>query len=459
MNYLAIRFKNKLSSMGKNNKIIISNVIGAFSIKGIALLLSMFTMPAYIRYFDNEQVLGLWFTMLSILSWILTFDLGIGNGLRNNLVPVIINKDNIKIKKYISSAYICIGIVVLICIGIGTSIFKLVDWNIVFNISDEVVSKTTLNKAVLIIFSGIMIQFLLKLVTSILYAMQMSALTNFISLLNSIIILLYVLLAKTSSIEYNLISLSVAHVVAVNTPLLLTTIFIFTKKLKGCSPSFKYFESEYAKSIMKLGGIFFWVQIMYMILTTTNEFLITWLVDPKYVVEYQIYNKLFTLIGTFFTLGLTPIWSSVTKAVAEEDYIWVNKLFKILKKLTLIAVCFEFIMIIFFQLGINLWLGENSIDVNYVYALVFAVLGSIFIWNGVLSSIANGFGKLKVQAICFTIGTILKIPIAIILVNITSSWIGIIIANIIAMIPYCILEPLVLNKFLNKMNAGGYKNV
>lgn len=459
MSSLRIKIKYEFKTMSEKNRLIFNNIIGAFTIKGVALIVSLFTMPAYIRYFDNQQVLGLWFTMLSILSWILTFDLGIGNGLRNKLVPILVEKDYNKAKKYISSAYIGVGVLVLIGIILSLIIFPIINWNIIFNIDENVISRDVLNVASMIVFLGIMFQFLLKLITSILYAMQKSALTNLLSLLNSIIILNYVLFAKTSSVAANLIYLAFIHVLAVNLPLLIASVYIFSNKLKGCCPNLKFFRFRYAKSIMKLGGMFFWVQIMYMILTTTNEFLIIRLVGSEMVVEYQIYNKLFSLIGSFFTLALTPMWSAVTKAIVEEDYLWIKKLFRYLKLLSLVAVVCQFLMIPFLQIGINLWLGDEAIQVNYLYATVFAILGSIFIWNGVISSIANGIGKLKVQTICFTVGAIIKIPLAMLLVNVMNSWIGIIVPNIITMGMYCIIEPIIINNFIKDMEKGENKNV
>lgn len=445
-----VTFKGRINKISENNRIIIKNIISSFTIKGVALIISLFTMPAYIRYFDNQEVLGLWFTMISMISWILTFDLGIGNGLRNHLVSAIVKRDYDEIKGYISSSYFCIATIIIASIIIGIGAFNKVNWNNIFNIQSNIISNKVLSDTVIIIFIGILIQFLLKLITSILYALQKSAYINFINLVNSIIILIYVICAKTKSIEYNLISLAIVHVLAVNMPLIIATFLVFSKKLKGCFPSWRYFKLKYAKDVMKLGGVFFWIQIMYMIIIATNEFLITWLVDPKMVVEYQIYNKLFTLVGTFFTLALTPIWSAVTKAVNESDFKWLSKLFRVLKLLAICAVVFEFIMIPFLQILMNLWLKEQSLQVNYSYAFVFAVFGSILIWNGVISSIANGLGRLKVQGICFTLAVIIKIPLSAILVSIFGSWIGIIIANIISLSIYCIIEPISLNIYINK---------
>lgn len=189
---------------------------------------------------------------------------------------------------------------------------------------------------------------------------------------------------------------------------------------------------------------------MYMIITTTNEYLITFLASTELVVEYQVYNKLFTLVGTLFTLALTPIWSAVTKAHSEGNYPWIKKLYNILKLMAILAIICEFAIIPLFQFIINLWLGDNAIRVNYLFAFIFAISGSIFVWNGVISSIANGIGKLKIQSVFLTVGAIIKIPIAWILVKTFDSWIGVIVANIFAMSFYCIIQPIWINRILNK---------
>ena len=437
----------------ENNRIIINNVLGAFIVKGGALFISLFTLPAYIKYFNNQQILGLWFTMLSVLMWVLTFDLGIGNGLRNRIVHALVNKDSLLAKRYISSSYIIMGLLVFIVLCLSTLLFRFINWNTFFNIPTNIASENTMYITVCIVFGGIMLQFFLKLITSILYAIQKSAIVNLLSLCSSIIILVYVSFAKTSDISTNLIHLSIVHVLAVNIPLLLISILVFSRELKDSRPNIKYFGADYARDVMKLGGIFLWVQIMYMLITATNEFLISWLAKPEMVVEYQIYNKLFTLIGTIFTLALTPIWSAVTKAVFENNYSWIRKLYKVMKIMVILAIVCEFGLVLILEIVINFWLGDNAIQINYLYSIVFAISGSIFIWIGAITSIANGFSALRTQVIYMTIGAVIKFPLAWLLVSALNSWIGVIIANIFSLILYCVIQPFWLNRFLDKKES------
>lgn len=91
--------------MKDNTGIIYRNTIYAGLVKFFSLFIALFTTPAYMHYFNNDEILGVWFTILSVLAWILNCDMGIGNGLRNNLVYAINEKNWDKAKKYISSAY------------------------------------------------------------------------------------------------------------------------------------------------------------------------------------------------------------------------------------------------------------------------------------------------------------------------------------------------------------------
>ena len=77
----------------KNNKGIVTNVVAAFGIKGLGMIVNMLSMPLYIDYFNDNMVLGLWFTILTVVNWILSFDVGIGNGLRNHLTKALAEKD------------------------------------------------------------------------------------------------------------------------------------------------------------------------------------------------------------------------------------------------------------------------------------------------------------------------------------------------------------------------------
>ena len=95
----------------------------------------------------------------------------------------------------------------------------------------------------------------------------------------------------------------------------------------------------------------------------------------------------------------------------------------------------------FLQKFMDLWLGKGMIDVNLGYALAFVCSGSIFVLHNVNTSIGNGISYFRLQMIFMTIAAVVFIPLAYICVNITESWIGVIIANVLVLIPYEALAP------------------
>lgn len=438
--------------VSKENLNIIKNVIAAFAVKGGSLIVSMILLPLYIRFFQKQEILGIWYTILSVLNWIVVFDLGLGQGLRNQL-PKALLAHNIKYaKELISTTYILMSSLAFIIAIIGITIIRHISLYSLFNVNASIIDYAVLEKCVIIIFLGIVVQIVLKIITSILYAMQMAALVNMLALCTNIIILLSLFVMPSRDIATNLTVMSWINVIAANGPYLICSIIIFkTKILKESKPSIHAFSAKYISCIFNIGLSLLWLQIVFMIVSSTNEFLITNFTDPKYVVEYQAYYKVFKTASMVVSLALTPIWSAVTKAQIERNYSWIKKVYYIFLVLT--GVCFiaEICLIPFLQWGMNIWLGTGTIEVKTPYAIIFVLSSVIFVLHNVNTSIGNGLSLFKIQMIWMTIAAIIFIPLAWLLVKIWGSWIGVVGAGVLAMLPYEILAPFYTFKKINNM--------
>lgn len=434
-----IRFINKIKS-DDNTGIVIRNTLLASGVKGISLFIALFTTPAYMHYFSNNEVLGVWFTLLSVLVWILNCDMGIGNGLRNQLVFAINERDWEKAKKYISSSYFFLFGIGMFILFLVIIMGRFVSWNSIFNISSELVDAGTMTRAVLILLISIILQFVLRLITSILYAIQEAFIPGLLNLSTNIVMLVYVLISNAIGKNNDLVSLSYAYLAAVNIPLVIATLWVFINKMPEARPSAKYFRIDYAFSILKIGTAFLWLQIIAMVVDNTNNYLIAVFVSNSEVVEYQIYNKIFNLPMTVVMLLTTSLWSTITKAKAENDWKWIQASYdKYLKFAGLIGIA-EFAVIIPLQWIFNIWLGDKTIPVNYVCAAIFALSGTVMSLRTILANYSNGLCELRIQMVYMTIGAVANIPLAFIFSRITESYISIVLANIISMLPYCVAQ-------------------
>ena len=52
-----------LKQVSQETKLLIKNIALSIGIKGGALIISLISTPLYLRYFEDNVVLGLWFTL------------------------------------------------------------------------------------------------------------------------------------------------------------------------------------------------------------------------------------------------------------------------------------------------------------------------------------------------------------------------------------------------------------
>lgn len=428
---------------------LIKNIVASFGIKGMSIMVSVLMMPAYISFFQQDEVLGIWLSILSILTWILNFDMGLGNGLRNSLVKFLTIKDFKTAQSYITSSYIMMFGLAMIFGGIGTCIIKFLNWNHILNISEFVIPHTVLDSVVLKVFWGLILYFVTKLVGSVLLAMEKTAIEGGIHLCTNIGILIFVVLTPFDDPISALQGIAYFYIFAMNVPYLIANIIVFGWRYREIRPAMKTFDINIGTKITNIGGSFFIIQIMLLVINASNEFIISNIYGPQYVVEYQIYYKLYYCIVTLFSLVSNPIWSNVARAFEQEDYQWIWAIRKKLRIAALMGACGIGILTLIFPVITDLWLGNNYFNYNYFYGIVFAFFSISMLYVLAETSVANGMGLLKTQVVCFSVGAIFKIIFIVVLKKLSDiSWIGVIASNVLVFIPFLYFQKNQLDNFI-----------
>lgn len=446
--------KKRVSSADGKSQSLLRNIVLSLGVKGGSLFVALFTTPAYIAFFNNNEILGLWFTLLSVLSWILNCDMGIGNGLRNKLVAAISENDEARQRTLVSSSYAFLGAVAIVVALAILACSRIVDWNAVFNIPASLVDRQMLSVAIGVILLAVCLQLILNLVTSILYALQLAFVPGLLNLATNVAMLFYCLATTLIGVHGSILSMAIAYCFAVNVPLAVATVCVFSKAAPQLRPSPRAARWAEALSVLRLGAAFLWLQFMAMLLNNTSSYLITILIGNEAVVEYQIYYRIFTLASSLTLLCSTPIWSATTKAQAEDDYRWVLRVFKLFAVFGVAIVVAQFALCVPLQLIFDLWLGEGTIEAEPLPSLAFALYGSLVVWSYVVTCFANGLNELRLQTILLTFGAVINIPIACVLARLTDSYLSVVVANIIAYIPYLVGQTVWLIRYLKMKTAS-----
>lgn len=439
---------NSIKDGDKKTKNLLKNVSISFGLKGVAIIINLLLMPLYIKFFDNNIILGIWLTISSLLNYICSFDIGIGNGLRNYLIEPLERKDKDSIKSIISTSYLSMFILGFVIIILFSLIFKIIPWNIVLNINNDI-NMNEIYFMLISIFIGVIIHFVLNLINSICYAMQKSFIPSLILNITNLIIIIGLYLYKYLNFNNKIIYVSILNIISITIPYLVFTIFIFSTKLKGCFISIKFFSIKYFKKIVGLGSKFLYLQLISLLYFSTNEYLINLFTAPEFVVEFQIYNKIIYAISSIFSIMLIPLWSAVKEAMIQKDENWVRKVYNKINTIWLLTIPIFLIVIAIYKYIVIVWLGKDTnFSVNYLYLFVFSIYYFEYMKFSIIQNFANGMEKIKENAIFLSIITIIKfVSIYFVYKNLTD-WIYIIIINSLLLLPYIIVMEIIIKKEL-----------
>lgn len=400
-------------------------------------------MPLYLKYFQDDGVLGAWYTLLSIVNWIYIFDFGMGNSLRNKLVKAIEEKNYDKGRSYVETSYTIISIIGLTFVVVAVVIISCFNMNEILNVSAQLISSRDLKKAVIILAVGIVACFSLKTINAVLFAFQKSAATSLSTLLSSVTMLMFILLYNNTCQNTAFVVLAIVHAIAIVAPLLLTTIIVFSTRIgRQIRPRKFSLKKKTVGELLSLGGGFFVIQMMSLFVISTNEILITRFFGSACVVEYSIYHKVFNMASSICILVANPYWSKITQYITQHNFTNLKKTYRTLTLFGCVASFLIFLIVPLLQFGFNIWLKEKSIEVNYFIAIIFAVYTASYIFSIILTTVANGAGKLKTQLVFFGVAAVLKIPLIYLFKTVGFDWIAVIISVAIPMIAMCVAQHL-----------------
>ncbi len=449
------------STSDGNTRIVRRNMISAFLIRGGGLAVSLISTPAYIRYFDHNEVLGVWYTLLSVLMWFLHFDLGIGNGLRIHLTRALAAGERSEARRVLSAGVFSMGGVALILWPVGMLLIGLVDLNRIYGIPSEIIRPEIVFWASALVFAGLMVRFLLGSVTAVLYALQKSAITHLSTLGISVLQCVFVLVVRPPDPETGLLWLSGAYAILSNVPLLVAGLVVFGRNLRDCRPCLSLVDRASVRRVMSIGIVYFACSVFHLIIVHTNEFLISILFGASSTTDYTIGHKLADVVYMALTPALTPVWSVVTKAESEGDREWLCQAYRRLKLLGTAAVLGQVILAFLWPLALRLWLSDAvpPAVLDMGTAVAFAVFGAVFSYSTMLSSVACGLARLRRQFWCYLVGAVSKIVWIVILAPIVGDWRLVLWCNTAALLPYCIVEGIGLSRFFKEVKREKYTDL
>jgi len=426
----------------------VRQIKSAVVFKGLAVAASFLSFPLMIRYLGQEQF-GVFSTLLSVMSWVVFFDLGIGNGLRYKVAESLAKHKIEEAARYISSGYTLIGLISAVLFALLASGSFVVPWQRVFN--TQVISETALQKTVLLVSFFVVLNFWIGLVNQIIDAVQKNSITIFGQFTTNFLALIFVLvLLKTT--EASIFLLAVSYGLSLVITNCAMNIWFFNMR-KELAPRVSL-EKEHAHPLLSLGGQFFVIQLSVLVLYSSDKIIITQLIGPVYVTQYETVFKLFGIVSLAFSLMTAPLASAYADAYHRQDMEWIKNTVKNQIKIFGLVLLATIALIVTASKIIKIWIGEG-IDTPVSLIISMGIFVLIFTWSINFAYVLNAAGKIKIQLYLAVFSMLANVPLAMLLVKyFEMEGSGVVWANSLCMLPFAIWGPLQVFRILRQAPQG-----
>ncbi len=369
----------------KNNNLIL-NILSNLLLKGVGIILSFVSIPLTLKYLDNKFY-GLWILILSITGWIYTFDIGIGNGLKNKLAESIAKKEEKIAKEYIATSYFFVIIISLTFFIM--SFFFLEIFNMKSLLKIDILSRDSLNKILFINIGFVCLNFILALCNNIFLGSQKSYLTSINSVFSQILNIFFIIMLLISK-KKSIVLLSIFYGAAISVSHLILTFYYFISN-RELFFNLKDIKLKNSKNLLGIGIKIFIIQIASLIIFSTDNFIISRFLGIEKVAEYNIVNKFFSVPLIVFSLITAPIWPAVTKYYHEKNVVLIKKLLNKMKIVFYFLVIGVIILVVVGQYFIKLWtLGVIVASSSLIIACSLATI--LTMYSNIYSTFIFGIG-------------------------------------------------------------------
>lgn len=414
------------------------NILALLVRKGLGIGISFLLVPATLHYLGAARY-GVWLTISSVLTWLYFFDIGLGNGMRNRVAEALARGERNLVQTYVSTTYAMIAIIVSGLFVFFLAAWSFVPWHLVFRVPHEVRNEIAL--VVLVVVTFFCVQFVFRLISTLLTADQRPAAAGYINTAGMVISLLAVYLLAYVS-EGSLTYLSIVFGAANLVPVLIASIWLYRSEYRNYAPTFRSIDFSRARDLVSLGVKFFLLQATAIAMYSSSNMIIIQLFGPEDVAVYGIAFKYFSVVTMLFAIVLTPFWTAFTDAFHRGDTLWIRRSMRRLVQGWMGMLLLAAAMIAASSLIYSVWIGD-TLSIPFALTVSMACYVCVNVWNSIFSSFQNGLGMLRIQIIGAVFGGITIIPLAILLsTNAGLGIMGVVWATIIASVPSAVAGPI-----------------
>lgn len=349
-------------------------------------------VPLVLHHLGSERY-GVFATITAIAGLVGWADLGIGNGLINEVASAEGRDDHASVARAVSSAFFALLSVAVVLALLFAVAYPLVPWAAVFNVGGHAARGVGAAAAAFAV--GVLLAMPLAVVQRTEIGMQEGFVASAWQALGSLIGLAGVLalVAVNASLPYIVLAVSLAPAIA----LAGNGLQLFYGRQTRLRPSLRRVDRETVVRLLRTGSLFFVLQLAVAVAYESDALVLAQMLGPRAVTAYSVTMRIFLVVPTLAGFVLAPLWPAYGEAIARGDTEWARRtLRRSVRNGFLLSCGSALILALVARSLIHVWTGFRP---SYVLVAAATIWVVVITAGAVLAAFLNGAGVFRAQVV------------------------------------------------------------
>ena len=400
-------------SSERNRRAIASSVAG-IALRGSAFVVVLISVPLTLGYLGATRF-GLWMTIASVVALLGATDLGIGNGVLNNVSHAFGRGDSDAARRYLASGFAALSGIGIAFGVIFVVVYPLIPWANLYNVSADPTAAAEAGPATAVLVATFLIGLPLGVAAAVRSAYQEGFVqSGFAGLGNAItVVLLLVAIAAEASLPALVLAMSTGPIIAA----VINLIVLLRIQRRWLAPARSDITASAMRSVVGVGLAFMVLQIAYTVAFSTDRLIVAQVVGPAAVADYSVVYRLFSIPAGLAAIAIVPLWPAYREAIARRDIGWVRLTLR--RSLLFVLAATIPLAIVLWLAGpaiVALWTRGDVVPAEGLYSALAAFTVALAVAN-VFSVLLNGAQALRFQIIIWIVMAVLNIVLSIYLAS------------------------------------------
>ena len=423
-----------------------SAYLGRFS-QGIVLLV---TLPMAKQNL-NSELFGVWMMLTGLISFLAFADMGVGNGVLNNITKATTTANKQMINKTLVAGYTITGLLGIILYCLWTI------WILLSNSPTDIAGKVSNQNQtqVLQALTVFVIFFCINVPASLILRIQLGAQQGYLNGINQTVVACFNLVFVIITLRLGggvpeLIASTFGVQVIVN--IINTIIWLQSHGVLHKSIWFNTFDFNTTKSLLNTGFMFFLLQISAAFAFQSDVIVITHTLGQAAYGDFAVVQKIFLFLSMIISSALVGLWPAFGEAMLSNNIAWIKTaLYRSLTTVAIVSITAVSMLTLITPWIMSKWM-PNIESPAWMLLIFFSIWTVIDSFAVIVGSFMNSANILKPQLILATTMSVFAFCTKWVLVPVIGSA-GSVLSTIIAYSIICIPGYIYLfNKIFNNNN-------